>query len=222
MTPLSLIDIDKSFEHPSGQIKVLKQCQLEVQQGETLAILGPSGSGKSTLLSILAGLDRPSSGRVEVMGQDLGTMSEAQLTQHRAQYMGIVFQQFHLMQHLTALENVALPLEILKRHEAQNLAQQALASVGLDHRLQHHPHECSGGECQRMAIARAIAVSPNIILADEPSGNLDEQTGEQVMQLLFDLVEQTKATLILVTHNKELAQQCQRQLTLSQGKLIEA
>ena len=219
---LELENVSKSYPHESGQIDVLKHLQLAVKKGECLAILGPSGAGKSTLLALLGGLDRPSSGRIVVDGADLSLCNEEQLTALRARLISIVFQQFHLMPHLTALENVALPLKILGRRGATEAATEALAKVGLGGRLNHFPHQLSGGECQRTAIARAMVTKPTLLLADEPSGNLDTETGEQVMRLLFDLVRDAGTTLVLVTHNPALADLCDRKLWLKAGELHES
>lgn len=188
-------------------------------RSETVAIIGPSGSGKSTLLAMLAGLDAPTSGTIRVAGQDLSKLDQAGLSRFRAKNLGIVFQQFHLMSSLTALENVRLPLEIAEIADATAIATSMLSSVGLGHRLQHFPAELSGGECQRVAIARALAVDPAIYLADEPSGNLDQKTGIQIMELLFERIKSKKSTLILVTHNEELAKWCDRRLILQEGRL---
>lgn len=218
---LTLEKVTKVYEHQRGVITVLQDLDFAVRPAEKVAILGPSGSGKSTLLSLLSGLDRPTQGTVKLLDQDLGAMEEKQVTKLRAKTIGIVFQQFHLMSHLTALENVALPLRILRRTTPYEKATQALEQVGLGSRLNHFPHQMSGGECQRTALARAIVTEPPLILADEPSGNLDSQTGDFVMKILFDLVSQTKSTLILVTHNEALSQWCSRRLLLKGGKLHE-
>lgn len=217
---LSLEGLCKSYDHAAGAVPVLSDVNAHIKAGEKVAVIGPSGSGKSTLLALLAGLDRPSQGKIALLGQDIGSMDESRLTEFRAQHLGIVFQQFHLMSHLTAAENVALPLRIAGDTDAPRKAGEALGRVGLGARLTHFPHELSGGECQRVAIARAMIGKPPLILADEPSGNLDAKTGDQVMRLLFDLVEAEKATLILVTHNDSLAAWCDRRLVLSQGRLI--
>jgi len=217
--PIELIEVGKSFSHHSGTVNVLKGLQFKAEQAETVAIVGPSGSGKSTLLSILAGLDQPDSGQVKIMGTDILTLSEVELTKFRAAHLGIVFQQFHLMNHLTALENVELPLQIKKSRDVREEALEALDKVGLKDRADHFPNECSGGECQRIAIARAIISKPNLILADEPSGNLDVKTGDHVMKLLFEVVKEVKATLILVTHNEGLASWCDKKYLLGSGKL---
>jgi putative ABC transport system ATP-binding protein len=220
---LEIENVTQSFPHPNGRdtVEVLRGLQLQVKQGETVAILGQSGSGKSTLLSLLAGLDQATSGSLRVRGHDLSTMSEEDLTRFRAENIGIIFQQFHLMSHLTAQENVSLPLELFQRPGHEVRARAALKQVRLDHRETHFPYQLSGGECQRVAIARAIVVEPAILLADEPTGNLDTETGEQVAQLLFDLVAQNQMTLVMVTHNRELAARCQRQVVLQQGQLLE-
>jgi putative ABC transport system ATP-binding protein len=217
---LSVSHVQKTYPHPSAPIQVLRGVNLDAQAGETIAILGPSGSGKSTLLSLLAGLDSPTSGSVTLAGKNLTAMNEESLARFRAKNLGIIFQQFHLMNNLTAKENVRLPLEISGTSEADAKARQALIDVGLGHRLDHFPHQLSGGECQRVAIARAIVVEPPLLLADEPSGNLDTTTGHQVMKLLFDLTKKNKMTLILVTHNEDLAKWCDKKLTLSEGRLV--
>ena len=216
---LQLDRLEKTYAHGSTSVTVLKDLTFEAAKAETIAILGPSGSGKSTLLSLLAGLDKPTSGTISVHGENLHEMGEEQLSRFRAKNLGIIFQQFHLMSNLTAHENVMLPLEISGSRDAEARARAALESVGLGARLTHFPSELSGGECQRVAIARAIAVEPQILLADEPSGNLDLKTGNQVMQLLFDLVKKTKSTLILVTHNEQLASWCDKQYNLHNGQL---
>jgi len=215
---LEIRGLYKSFPHSgTGQIEVLKNLNLEVQEGETVAVVGQSGSGKSTLLSLLAGLDRQTYGSLRLRGQQISEMSEAKLTQFRAENIGIIFQQFYLMPHLTALENVSLPLEMFGHEDSQFRAQEALQHVGLAERENHFPHQLSGGESQRVSIARAVVIRPSILLADEPTGNLDNATGVQVANLLFDLVNTTGMTLLLVTHNIELAQRCSRQLTLYSG-----
>lgn len=210
--------VSKIYMQGGREVPVLKDLQLEVREGETVAIVGPSGSGKSTLLGLLAGLDRPTSGSLSIKGQDLATLAQSDLAIFRSKHIGIVFQQFHLLPHLTALENVELPLQIQGIEGATQRAKELLGQVGLSHRLDHFPSEMSGGENQRVALARALVVEPSIVLADEPSGNLDEETSETVMNLLFDLVGRHKSTLLLVTHNLELAKRCQRQLNLKGGR----
>ena len=220
MTPLiSLEKISKTFFQGTQRIEVLNLLNLKVQPGESIAVLGKSGSGKSTLLSILAGLDHPEFGHISINGQDLSALSQNELSQFRAQNLGIVFQQYHLMNNLTTLENVSLPLELQKADGYESRSREALEQVGLSHRLTHFPTQLSGGECQRVAIARAIVSQPPIILADEPSGNLDDKTGKEVMDLLFRLCNKRQQTLILVTHNQELASHCDRTLILKNGKL---
>jgi putative ABC transport system ATP-binding protein len=218
---LEATEVSKGFSLAGQRIDVLSGLELRVGTGETVAILGPSGSGKSTLLSLLAGLEPPDSGRISLRGQVLTTLSQAELTRYRARHLGIVFQQFHLMRHLSALENVMLPLEIagVSVREARKKAEVTLNHVQLGHRLGHFPHQLSGGESQRVAIARALTVEPELMLADEPSGNLDRQTGDQVMGLLFELVRARGHSLILVTHNEEQAALCDRVLHLHDGQL---
>lgn len=208
---LKLTNLGKTFTHAGQAVEVFKNINLEMNQGDTLAILGPSGSGKSTLLSLIAGLDTPTAGEVIVNGQSLSHLTESELTQFRSRNLSIIFQSFYLFSHLNALENISLPLEIAGDPEATAKAKKSLHLVGLDHRAEHLPSQLSGGENQRVAIARAFAVKPQLLLADEPSGSLDAHSGEQIMNLLFDLVKKEKMTMILVTHNEELAKQCQRQ-----------
>lgn len=216
---LRLHEVSKSFEQGSQKIKVLDHLDFIVEHGETVSILGQSGSGKSTLLSLLAGLDHPDKGTVEVKGEDLAKLSQDQLSKFRSKNLGIVFQQYHLMSNLTALENVGIPLELQGKSDFTEPAMLALDQVGLSDRLNHFPSQLSGGECQRVAIARAIVSEPSFILADEPSGNLDRKTGGEIMDLLFRLCREKEQSLILVTHNQELAQSCDRTLVLSDGQL---
>ncbi|MDA7823666.1 ABC transporter ATP-binding protein [Opitutales bacterium] len=209
----------KSFQQGNHRVEVLEHLCMDVKAGEKVAILGPSGCGKSTLLSLLAGLDKPDVGTVEIDGQNLAKMSEDERSQTRSEKLGIVFQQYHLMRNLTAIENVGLPLEILGKTDYADRARISLKKVGLSHRVAHFPSEMSGGECQRVAIARALVTRPSLVLADEPSGNLDQKTGQEVMDMLFSLCEEYKTTLILVTHNQELANRCDRALFLKNGAL---
>ncbi len=213
-------NLRKSYGQGESKVEVLKGINLNIEKGEKLALIGKSGSGKSTLLSLLAGLDSPDSGDIIVQDQKISSMSERDLTNFRAQHMGIVFQQFHLVSTLTALENVLLPLELLKRPNAMTTAKNLLESVGLSHRSHHVPSQLSGGESQRVAIARALAINPAILFADEPSGNLDEETGDKVMDLLFKMVEDTGTTLVLVTHDPDLAKKCSRVAHLELGSLL--
>lgn len=213
-------NLKKSFKNKDHILEVLKGVSFEVSEGQTVALLGKSGSGKSTLLSLIAGLESADAGNIILDQQNITKMSEKELTTFRAQKMGIVFQQFHLVSTLSALENVMLPLEILKRSDSQKKATELLMSVGLSARLDHLPSELSGGECQRVAIARALVTGPSILFADEPSGNLDEETGRMVMDLLFKMVSQTKTTMILVTHDQELAKRCSRIIRLEHGSLV--
>jgi putative ABC transport system ATP-binding protein len=206
--------------HDGASLQVLNELRFTISKGDIVAIIGPSGSGKSTLLSILAGLDKPTSGEVTVLGQDMTKMSESQLAKFRSQSLGIVFQQFHLMNTLTALENIRLPLDIIGRRDAETLARKYLEAVGLQHRENHLPKELSGGECQRVAIARALVTHPALVLADEPTGNLDPKTADQVANLLFDLAKREQMTLVLVTHNHDLAKRCDRRYVMRDGKLF--
>lgn len=218
-TIISLNKISKTYFQGTQRIEVLYGLNLDVKSSETVAILGQSGTGKSTLLSLLAGLDVPDFGTISVNKQDLSKLSQDKLSQFRAKNLGVIFQQYHLMSNLTALENVGIPLELQKVNDFQSEALEALKMVGLSHRISHFPSQLSGGECQRVAIARAIVGKPKLILADEPSGNLDDKTGKEVMDLLFKLCKEQEQTLILVTHNHDLAQNCDRTLVLKDGKL---
>ncbi len=219
---LEINNLCKTFPG-AGQIEpveVLKNLNLQMDAGETLAILGQSGSGKSTLLTLLAGLDSPTAGSIILNGQDMQKLSEEQLSKFRAQNIGIIFQQFHLMSHLTALENVSLPLDLFKDKNSTGKAREALAQVGLDKRKDHFPHQLSGGECQRVAIARAMVVRPAILLADEPTGNLDNTTGAHVTDMIFNLVKEHRMTMLFVTHNEQLALRCGRQQRLLDGRFV--
>jgi putative ABC transport system ATP-binding protein len=212
-------NLRKSYGQGDSRVEVLKGINLSIERGERLALVGKSGSGKSTLLSLLAGLDRPDSGSISIDGRVMTSFKDKELTEFRATYMGIVFQQFHLISTLTAFENVLLPLELLKKKDAFEIATNLLDAVGLGHRREHLPSQLSGGESQRVAIARALAIGPSILFADEPSGNLDEETGEKVMDLLFQMVLKTQTTLVLVTHDPDLARRCSRVVHLEHGSL---
>ena len=204
----------------AGEVNILRGLDLEVAAGESVGIVGPSGSGKSTMMMIIAGLERPSAGRVEVAGEDLGALDEDRLARFRRARIGIVFQAFHLIPTMTALENVAVPLEFAGRGDAFERAQGALAAVGLDHRLTHYPGQLSGGEQQRVALARAFVVEPLLLLADEPTGNLDAETGRQVIELMFDLAGRRGTTLMLITHDPALAGRCRRLVRLLDGRIV--
>ena len=218
---LKATNLTKSWPSPNGSIEVLKGVDLSLRKGESLAIIGPSGSGKSTLLSLLGTLDRPTSGTLKIGGTDTANLSDYDLAKWRGRSLGIIFQQFHLMPSLTAIENVSLPLEIAGDNDARKKAEIALGEVGLSHRIDHLPGALSGGECQRVAIARAIVTKPTVLLADEPSGSLDPDTGKQIADLLFDVARRQSMSMILVTHNTELAQRCERILNMNHGKLEE-
>jgi putative ABC transport system ATP-binding protein len=217
---LELSAVDKSFHLPdTGRVMVLNQVGFSLEAGNTLAITGHSGSGKTTLLSLIAGLDIPDAGEIRVNGIDICTLDEAALTRYRAASISMIFQSFHLMPHLTAAENISLPLEILRQDRIHERTQSLLEQVGLTHRARHLPGQLSGGECQRVAIARALIVEPALILADEPTGNLDTDTGKKVADLLFNLVETRRKTLVVVTHNQDLAARCRETKILSRGNL---
>jgi putative ABC transport system ATP-binding protein len=216
---LKINAVTKTYQQGELQIQVLKGLSAEIRNSEIVAIVGQSGSGKSTLLSLLAGLDRPTTGQIFVAGQEISNLSEQEMTAFRGRKIGIVFQQFHLLPHLTALENVMLPLEIWDEPDREERAGKVLEQMGLGHRLHHFPSQMSGGECQRVAIARALVVQPEILLADEPSGNLDTATGRKVMDVFFQAARAHHVTTVLVTHSEALAQICDRQLVLENGML---
>ena len=203
----------------TGTLEILRDIDFALKARETVAIVGASGSGKSTLLSILAGLDTPSSGTVHLAGQDLFAMDEDARAAMRARKVGFVFQSFQLLGNLTALENVMLPLELDGRKEARKLASEMLERVGLSQRLHSYPKVLSGGEQQRVALARAFVVHPAVLLADEPTGSLDFATGEKIMELMFDLNREQGTTLVLVTHDRAIAQRCDRRITIEAGRI---
>lgn len=219
MPVLSLNNVHYRIRSDEETLSIINGCDLTVQSGETLAIVGRSGSGKSTLLSLMAGLELPTSGDIELLSQPLKSLNEDARAQIRAKAVGFVFQNFQLMPSMTALENVLMPLELFQLPNAYQAATEALHKVGLSHRLNHCPAELSGGEQQRVALARAFVTEPKILFADEPTGNLDETTAQQIQTLLFELNKAYHTTLVLVTHDGQLAQHCDRTLTLHQGRL---
>ncbi|MGD0501508.1 MAG: ABC transporter ATP-binding protein [Steroidobacteraceae bacterium] len=212
--------LSKTVSSPEGPLAILSDVTVAVRAGETLAIVGASGAGKSTLLALLAGLDSPTSGRVCIAGVDITDLDEDGRAAVRGRSVGFVFQSFHLIPSLTALENVMLPLELKARRDARQAAAQALEQVGLTSRAQHYPKQLSGGEQQRVAIARAFVTEPAVLFADEPTGNLDTHTGQRVTDLLFELNRKTGSTLVLVTHDRGLAQRCNRTLELDAGRAV--
>lgn len=216
---LSLRDVSLSLQGNAGMVDILHSISLEVARGDTLGLVGPSGSGKSSLLMLMGGLEKATGGQVMALGNDLTEMDEDQLARFRRSHMGVVFQSFHLIPTMTALENVATPLELAGAVDAFDRAQAELQAVGLGHRTDHYPAQLSGGEQQRVALARAAAPRPDILLADEPTGNLDQATGEAIMDLLFGLRDRYGATLVLVTHSTELAARCDRTIRLVDGRL---
>jgi putative ABC transport system ATP-binding protein len=216
---LALSDARLTLAGNAGPVEILRGISLTVNQGETVGLVGPSGSGKSSLLMLMGGLERATGGQVTALGQDLTAMNEDQLARFRRQNMGVVFQSFHLIPTMTAVENVAIPLELAGVADAFARAQAELASVGLQHRMDHYPSQLSGGEQQRVALARAAVPRPAILLADEPTGNLDGANGQAIMDLLFGLRDRHGATLVLVTHAPELAQRCDRVIRLADGRL---
>ncbi len=213
-------DVTLRFGGGSAAVDVLRGVSLSVTAGERLAILGPSGSGKSSLMAVLAGLEKASSGKVMVAGADFSALDEDGLARARRGRIGIVLQAFHLIPTMTAIENVAVPLELAGIPDPEGKARAELQSVGLGHRLDHYPTQLSGGEQQRVGLARAIAARPALIFADEPTGNLDEATGEAVVELLFDRLAETGATLILITHDAGLAEKCDRVIEMKDGHII--
>ncbi|MCX8102333.1 MAG: ABC transporter ATP-binding protein [Geminicoccaceae bacterium] len=220
-----MIDLDGvhlTLDSPAGPVAILRGIDLEVEAGTTVSVVGPSGSGKSSLLAIIGGIERASSGRVVVCGQDLAALDEDGLALFRRRHVGILFQAFHLVPSMTALENVALPMELARRPGAMARAAELLEEVGLAHRMEHYPAQLSGGEQQRVALARALANAPDLLLADEPTGNLDAATGREIVDLLFGVRAQHGTTLVLVTHDARLAARCDRRLVMEAGRLGEA
>jgi len=220
-TVLKAESLRKEVTSPEGMLTILDSVSLEVKRGETIAIVGVSGAGKSTLLGLLAGLDVPSGGKVWLGDSELTALDEDGRALVRSEQVGFVFQSFHLLPSLTALENVMLPLELANAPNARQAAIEALRKVGLEPRKSHYPHQLSGGEKQRVAIARAFVVNPAVLFADEPTGNLDQRTGETVISLLFKLNQETGTTLVLVTHDASLASRCNRIMYMEAGRFVD-
>jgi putative ABC transport system ATP-binding protein len=220
-TPAITLDaVSLTLQSKAGPVDILHGVSLEIPAGETVGIVGPSGSGKSSLLMLMGALERVTSGRIAAFGQDYGSLDEDGLARFRRENMGIVFQSFHLIPTMTALENVAVPLELAGRDDAFAAGTEALGQVGLAERLDHYPSQLSGGEQQRVALARATVPGPAILLADEPTGNLDGSTGASIIDLLFGLQGRTEATLVLVTHDEALAARCSRVLRMADGRIV--
>jgi putative ABC transport system ATP-binding protein len=219
---IELDDVHLKLASQAGEVNILRGVDMTLAQGESLAVIGPSGSGKSTMMMIVAGLERPSSGRVSVLGQDMGALDEDGLALFRRRNVGIVFQAFHLIPTMTALENVAIPLEFAGDKDAWDKAREALRSVGLGHRTTHYPGQMSGGEQQRTALARAFVAEPALLLADEPTGNLDAGTGHSIVDLMFDLRKRIGTGLLLITHDAALARRCDRAVRMLDGRLTAA
>jgi putative ABC transport system ATP-binding protein len=216
---IALTGVNLSLGRGAARVHILKDIEVHIGRGEAIGLVGPSGSGKSTLLMVMAGLERPDTGTVVVAGQDLGRLDEDGLARFRGRHVGIVFQSFHLIPTMTALENVAVPLELAGAPDAFERAAQELAAVDLSERLGHYPAELSGGEQQRVALARALAPNPAILIADEPTGNLDEATGKQIIELMFAGHSERNTTLVLVTHDTALAARCDRVVRLRSGRI---
>jgi len=215
-----LTDVHLDMASDAGTVNILRGITLDIAAGEITAVVGPSGAGKSSLMMVAGGLERATAGKVEVVGKDMGPMSDDDRARLRRDHIGIVFQGFHLIPTMTAHENVALPLEFAGRSNAFELAEAALKRVGLGHRIGHYPAQLSGGEQQRVAVARAFVGRPRLMLADEPTGNLDGATGKQVMDLLFEVARADNTTLILITHDMGLAERCDRVLRIADGLLV--
>ena len=218
---IALKDVHLTLGDGAGRVHILKGITLDIAAGQSVGLVAPSGSGKSTLLMVMAGLERSDSGSVEVAGEALGPLSEDALARFRGKNVGIIFQSFHLVPNMTALENVAVPLELAGRRDAFEKAKAELEAVGLGHRLHHYPAQMSGGEQQRVAVARALVVEPAILIADEPTGNLDETTGAQIVDLMFSVQRDRKTTLVLVTHDPALAEKCDRVIRVRSGEIEE-
>ena len=220
-TAVRLNSVHLKLASQAGEVNILRGIDLSIGSGETVGVVGPSGSGKTSLLMVIAGLEQATSGSVHAAGTEVSALDEDELALFRRDNVGIVFQNFHLIPTMTALENVAIPLEFAGKPDAFDRAEAHLNSVGLDHRLTHYPGQLSGGEQQRVALARACATEPSILLADEPTGNLDQDTGRKIMDLLFELHDRLGPTLILVTHEVALADQCTRVLHLADGLIVQ-
>ena len=218
---IQLRDVHVTLTSAAGPVKILRGVDLDVAAGSSASVVGPSGSGKSTLLAVIGGIERPTAGGVRIAGQDLGDLDEDALAEFRGQQIGILFQAFHLIPTMTALENVAIPLELAGSDNAFAEAEARLAEVHLEHRAGHYPGQLSGGEQQRVALARALSNHPKLLLADEPTGNLDQETGREIVDLLFRLQEERQMTLLLITHEPPLAARCARQLRMADGRLHE-
>ncbi|WP_117880889.1 ABC transporter ATP-binding protein [Aureibaculum luteum] len=217
---LKINELEKTYSSGSKKITVLQNISFEIEKGDTFSIVGPSGSGKTTLLGLCAGLDEPGSGSVELCGQNLNDLNEDERAQLRNKEVGFIFQNFQLLPTLTAIENVIVPLELQGAKNAKKIGMELLEKVGLSDRYDHYPSQLSGGEQQRVALARAFSTTPSILFADEPTGNLDEETGEKVIQLLFELNKEAGTTLVIITHDLELANRTQQILRLKGGKII--
>ncbi len=217
---LNVEHLGKTYTSGSKQLTVLEDVNFSIDEGETFAIVGPSGSGKTTLLGLCAGLDYPDTGTVELCGTDLGSLNEDERARLRNENVGFIFQNFQLLPTLTALENVIVPLELQGAKNPTKIGKELLGKVGLGDRMHHYPSQLSGGEQQRVALARAFSNSPSILFADEPTGNLDQDTGDRVVQLLFELNQEAGTTLVIVSHDLELAKKCQRLLRLRGGKVV--
>jgi putative ABC transport system ATP-binding protein len=217
-----LDDVRLTLGSAAGEVNILRGIDLKIRAGEAVGVVGPSGSGKTTMMMVVGGLERPSSGTVMIDGEDLGRLDEDALARFRRDRIGIVFQNFHLVPTMTALENVAIPLEFAGRRDAFERAREGLAAVGLAERVTHYPGQLSGGEQQRVALARAVAIKPSLIMADEPTGNLDRDTGQAVMDLLFGLHDELGTTLLLISHDEALAQRCDRVIRIADGQVAES
>ena len=217
---IQLENIHLKLEGPAGAVNILRGIDLSVAEGETVSIIGPSGSGKTTMLMVIAGLEKASSGDVRVNNIDLNTLDEDGLAVFRRDTMGIIFQNFHLVPTMSALENVAIPFEFAGRADAFEQAREGLEAVGLGHRVDHYPGQLSGGEQQRVALARGFAAKPKLLLADEPTGNLDQETSDAVIDLLFSLTEKYKTTLLLITHDAIIGKRCDREIRIADGQVL--